>query len=90
MSRLFWLNDEAMAVIEPQLPENQPGARRFDDRRLISGIIQMLKCGVRWADFPAEHGLSATVYSRCNRWSRRRILVIMKTRPQNHSIISDK
>ena len=37
MSRsLFWLSDEAWAAIEPHLPKNQPGARRVDDRRVIS------------------------------------------------------
>lgn len=46
MSRsLFWLSDEAWDVIEAHLPKNQPGARRVDDRRVISGIIHMLKCG---------------------------------------------
>ena len=47
MSRLFWLSDEAWAAIEPQLPKNQSGARRVDDRRVISGIIHMLKGGGR-------------------------------------------
>lgn len=43
MSRsLFWVSDEAWAAIEPHLPKNQPGARRVDDRRVISGIIHML------------------------------------------------
>ena len=45
MSRsLFWLSDEAWAAIEPHLPQNQPGARRVDDRRVISGIVHMLRC----------------------------------------------
>lgn len=39
---LFWPPDEAWGAIEPHLPQNQPGARRFDDRRVISGIIHML------------------------------------------------
>ena len=74
MSRaLFWLSDEAWAAIEPHLPKNQPGARRVDDRRVISGIIHMLKCGGRWADCPAEYGPATTVYNRWNRWSRRGI-----------------
>ena len=48
MSRsLFWLSDEAWAAIEPHLPKNQPGARRVDDRQVISGIIHMLKRGGR-------------------------------------------
>lgn len=39
----FWLPDEAWAALEPPLPENQPGARRADDRRVISGILHILK-----------------------------------------------
>ena len=46
MSRsLCWLSDATWAAIEPHLPKNQPGARRVDDRRVISGIVHMLKCG---------------------------------------------
>lgn len=72
MSRsLFWLSDEAWAAIEPHLPHNQPGARRVDDRRVISGIIHMLKCGGRWADVPPDYGPPTTIYNRWNRWSRR-------------------
>lgn len=36
MSRLFWLDDDAWAAIEPHLPTNQPGARRVDDRRILA------------------------------------------------------
>ncbi|MBX2805140.1 MAG: IS5/IS1182 family transposase, partial [Hyphomicrobiales bacterium] len=36
MTRLFWLSDEAWSAIEPFMPRNQPGARRVDDRRVIS------------------------------------------------------
>ena len=68
---LFWLSDRAWAAIEPHLPRNQAGARRVDDRRVISGIIHMLKCGGRWQDCPADYGPSTTVYNRWNRWSRR-------------------
>ena len=74
MSRsLLWLSDEAWAAIEPHLPKNQAGARHFDDRRVISGFIHMLRCGGRWADCPSEYGPSTTVYNRWNRWSRRGI-----------------
>lgn len=68
---LFWLSDEAWAAIEPHLPRNQPGARRVDDRQVISGILHVLKVGCRWCDCPAEYGPSTTVYNRFNRWSRR-------------------
>jgi transposase len=68
---LFWLSDEAWTAIEPHLPKNQPGARRVDDRRVISGILHVLKVGCRWCDCPAEYGPATTVYNRFNRWSRR-------------------
>src|SRR3546814_15878621 len=72
MSRsLFWLSDEAWLAIEPYLPRNQPGARRLDDRRVISGILHVLKSGCRWCDCPPDYGTSTTVYNRFNRWSRR-------------------
>lgn len=73
MGHLFWLNDEQWAAIEPHLPKNQPGARRVDDRRVISGIIHMLRTGGRWRDCPPEYGPPTTIYNRFNRWSRRQL-----------------
>ena len=71
MSAGFWLSDNAWAAIEPLLPTNQPGARRVDDRRVISGIIHVLRVGCRWQDCPPDYGPSTTIYNRFNRWSRR-------------------
>lgn len=75
MSHLFWLSDEVWAAIEPHLPHNQPGARRVDDRRVISGIIHVLKSGGRWRDCPKDYGPHTTIYNRYHRWSRREIWV---------------
>lgn len=72
MSKLFWLSDDQWAAVEPHLPRNQAGARRVDDRRVISGIIHVLKIGCRWQDCPAEYGPSTTVYNLFNRWSHKR------------------
>ena len=72
MSKLFWLSDDQWAAVEPHLPRNQAGARRVDDRRVISGIIHVMKIGCRWQDCPAEYGPSTTVYNRFNRWSHKR------------------
>lgn len=71
--RLFWLSDEAWAAIEPCLPHGQPGKPRVDDRRVISGILHVLKTGCRWCDLPPEYGPPTTIYNRYNRWSRRKI-----------------
>jgi len=72
-SRLFMLNDEEWARIEPHLPRGRRGARRVDDRRVISGIIHMLRTGGRWRDCPAEYGPYTTIYNRFNRWSQQGI-----------------
>ena len=58
MSSGFWLSDRAWAAIKPLLPTNQPGARRVDDRRVISGIIHVLRIGCRWEDCPPGYGPS--------------------------------
>ena len=71
MADLFWFSDEQWAVIEPFMPTNQPGAHRVDDRRIVSGIVHVLRSGCRWRDCPAEYGPATTVYNRFNRWSRR-------------------
>jgi len=73
MSGEFWLSDDAWATIKPLLPTNQPGARRVDDRRVISGIIHVLKSGCRWKDCPAVYGPPTTIYNRFHRWSGKRL-----------------
>ncbi len=52
MARLYWLSDEAWALIDPHLPRGKPGKPRVDDRRVISGILHVLKVGCRWRDVP--------------------------------------
>jgi len=73
MANRFWLSDAQWSAIEPHLPKNQPGARRVDDRRVLSGIIHVLQSGCRWRDCPPEYGPHTTVYNRWNRWSRRAV-----------------
>jgi len=67
---IYWLSDAEWSAIEPHLPRGRCGARRVDDRRVISGIVHMLRSGARWRDCPAEYGPYTTVYNRFNRWSR--------------------
>lgn len=73
MASEFFFSDHQWAAIEPLLPTNQPGARRVDDRRVLSGGVHVLKTGCRWQDTPAIYGPSTTVYSRFHRWSQRSI-----------------
>ena len=53
-------------------PAEEPTrALRVDDRRVISGILHVLKVGWRSCDCPSGYGPSTTIYKRFNRWSRR-------------------
>ena len=70
-SNLFWLSDKQWARIEPHLPTDVRGKERVDDRRIISGIVHVLKSGCRWKDCPAEYGPYTTVYNRFARWAQR-------------------
>ena len=77
MPQLYWLNEEEWARIERLLPRGRRGAHRVDDRRVISGIVHMLRSGARWRDCPAEYGPYTTIYNRFNRWSRQGIWLEM-------------
>jgi transposase len=71
MAGEFWLTDRQWGAIEPLLPNNQPGARRTDDRRVISGIVYVLRTGCRWQDCPSVYGPPTTIYNRFRRWTMR-------------------
>ena len=69
MADLFWLSDRQMQRIEPYFPLSH-GEPRFDDRRVISGIIFVLRNGLCWRDLPSDYGLPKMIYNRFSRWTR--------------------
>ncbi len=71
----FWLTEEQFAKIAPHLPTDTRGKPRVDDRRVISGIIQVLKSGGRWVDAPAVYGPRKTLYNRFVRWAAKGVWV---------------
>jgi transposase len=70
-ANLFWLSDDQWRQIEPHLPSDVRGKDRVDDRRVISGILHVLKSGCRWKDCPPEYGPPTTIYNRFVRWAER-------------------
>jgi transposase len=60
---VYWLSDVEWARIEPLLPRGRRGAHRVDDRRVISGIVHMLRTGAPWRTCPAVYGPYTTVYA---------------------------
>jgi putative transposase len=69
MSDLIWLSQAQMRRIEPYFPLSH-GVPRVDDRRVLSGIVFVIRNGLRWRDAPKDYGPHKTIYNRFIRWSR--------------------
>jgi len=69
LSDLLMLTPEQMRRIEPFFPLSH-GVPRVDDRRVLSGILFVIRNGLRWRDTPAGYGPHKTIYNRFIRWSR--------------------
>lgn len=69
MPDLFLLTEAQMARLAPLLPDDTRGVPRVDDRRVISGIVHVLRSGGRWADAPSGYGPHKTLYNRFVRWA---------------------
>ena len=69
MKELFYLSHEQLARIKSYFPRSH-GVPRVDDRRIVSGIIYVIKHGLQWKDAPREYGPYKTLYNRFIRWSR--------------------
>ena len=67
------VSDELWARVEPLLPPEpprrlwSPGRRRLDRRRILTGILFVLKTGIAWDDLPADLGCG------CGKTCRRRL-----------------
>jgi hypothetical protein len=48
-SNLFWFNDEQWAKIVRICRRTRPGPGARTDRRILSGIMHVLKIGCRWS-----------------------------------------
>jgi len=70
----FRLADAQFSKIERHLPMDTRGKARVDDRRVISGIVHVLKSGGRWVDAASEYGPRKTLYNRFVRWVEKGIL----------------
>lgn len=69
MDDLLLLSEAQMRRIEPYFPLSH-GVPRVDDRRVLSGILFVIRNGLRWRDVPSAYGPHKTIYNRFIRWSR--------------------
>jgi transposase len=88
------IDDELWALIEPLLPPakprrfKHPGRKPVPDPAALTGILFVLKTGIRWRDLPAEMGCGSGVSCwRCLRdwqqagvWDRLHLVLLAKLR----------
>jgi transposase len=88
MSNYFYLSEEQLERIRPYLPLSH-GIPRVDDRRVISGIIYVIKYGLRWKDASCEYGPHKTLYNRFVRRSRMSVFNLIFTELSKSSAPDD-
>ncbi len=63
------LNDHQWALVAPVMPPRKcRGRPRADDRRVLGGILYVLRTGCRWQDMPVQYSHPSTVWRRLRRW----------------------
>ena len=68
MSDHYWLTEPQLERIKPYFPRSH-GKPRVNDRRVISGIIHVIRNGLMWRDAPERYGPHKTLYNRFVRWA---------------------
>ena len=66
---MYYLTEAQLSQMVSYFPKSH-GKPRVDDRKVLSGIIYVLKNGLMWKDAPKEYGPYKTLYNRYIRWSR--------------------
>lgn len=76
MGRLFRLTAEQWAKIEALLPSRSPNGGRppKPHRRVVEGMLWVLRTGAPWRDLPSAYGPWESVYTRFSRWSASGVL----------------
>ena len=66
------LTDERWAKIEPLLPKfkrsRKGGRKPVENRRILEGILWVLRSGARWQDLPDEFPSPSTCWRRLHDW----------------------
>jgi transposase len=66
----YELTDGEWTAIKPMLPNKPRGVPRVNDRRVLNGILWVLRSGAPWRDLPDNFGPYTTCYNRFVRWRR--------------------
>ena len=71
------VSDELWELVEPLIPKvvrrhRYPGRKRIEDRRVLTGIVFVLKTGIGWQHWPQERGCGSgmTCWRRLQEWQQ--------------------
>src|SRR5438309_8299952 len=66
------LSNKQWERLQPLLPPQKPktGRPAADHRRILNGILWLLRSGAPWRDLPERYGPWSTVASRFYRWQK--------------------
>jgi len=71
------VSDELWELFEPLIPRVErryryPGRKRIDDRKVLTGILFVLKTGIAWEHLPQELGCGSgmTCWRRLQEWQQ--------------------
>jgi transposase len=72
------VSDELWELFEPLIPKVErrrrfPGRKRLDDRKVLTGILFVLRTGIPWEYLPQEMGCGSgmTCWRRLREWQER-------------------
>lgn len=67
------ISDRQWSVLEPLLPRqdySKGGRPRADDRKVLEGIIWILRTGAQWNELPTKFGSPMTCWRRLKNWQQ--------------------
>ncbi len=78
------VTDEQWAILEPLIPEKPrradgKGRPRINNRKVMDGILWVLRTGAAWQDLPDRYPSPATCHRRFQEWQRSGVLEQMLT-----------
>jgi transposase len=67
-----FINDEQWKLLEPLLPKvrrsRKGGRPAIDNRKVLEGILWVLRTGARWQDLPERYPSASTCWRRLRLW----------------------
>lgn len=77
MARRYELTNAEWERIKEHLPPERSGKKgrpRNDNRKMLNGMLWIVRTGCQWRDLPEYYGKWQSVYSRFRKWQKEGII----------------